>query len=214
MNGRLKSSGVIRGRVILRGGSGDGKSAYDLAVQEGFEGTLEDWLASLHVEDLDAELDGQGEAVEALENYVDELANTSATYRELPDGTPNRDKISSHTDVINSTKDKLVGFVEDLPNNPMFKPKLVPLVISPPTELGERRYIAGEGVYKNYDGFSSVVAESPSEELTITENTDGKINVLNVAKLTVNVPTYIKVSSEEELLSTEAPDGTIAIIEG
>lgn len=45
---------LIEGKVPseqLPQGVGGGLSAYDLAVQEGFSGTLEEWLASLQGED-------------------------------------------------------------------------------------------------------------------------------------------------------------------
>ena len=47
---------VSSGRKNLKGGVSqvfgvDGKSAYELAVEKGFEGTLEEWLESLHGKD-------------------------------------------------------------------------------------------------------------------------------------------------------------------
>lgn len=68
------------------------------------------------------------------------------------------------------------------------------------------------------DGLSKVTVNPipdeyiiPSGSLNITENKT--VDVTKYASVTVNVPTYITVASEEELNNTTAADGTIAIVD-
>lgn len=59
----------------------------------------------------------------------------------------------------------------------------------------------------------AVPSESPIlEEIEITENGEYTPSGDGFSKVVVNVPTYITVSSVEELNNTVAPDGTIAIV--
>jgi hypothetical protein len=60
VNGNVSELGLIKGRVsgmgTLKGGLGallarDGYTAYEIALQHGFEGTEEEWLSSLHGKD-------------------------------------------------------------------------------------------------------------------------------------------------------------------
>lgn len=56
LTGEVKARGVLNGTLRSSGGIGgsigttmlDGKSAYEIAVKNGFEGTEEEWLDSLH----------------------------------------------------------------------------------------------------------------------------------------------------------------------
>jgi len=50
----------------------EGKSAYDLAVERGFDGTLEEWLLSLHGKDgKDADVDGIQAQFDTVEERLD-----------------------------------------------------------------------------------------------------------------------------------------------
>ncbi len=187
MNGRIESRGVIHGKVQMPIVS-DGKSAYEIAVENGFIGTVDEWLASLHKEALDTELSAQGVAVASLEEYVDELGNTASTYTPKDSSTPNDERIEANTAVILATKTKLEQYVNDLPNNPMFQPELTELLIPAPTVPGTREYAAGSGVYADYDGFSRVTATAPADELVVTENNSEWRDIVRYGKLKVNVP--------------------------
>ena len=45
---------VGSGNITIQGGGQDGKSAYQLAVEQGYQGTLEEWLQSLNGVGLDS----------------------------------------------------------------------------------------------------------------------------------------------------------------
>ncbi len=74
----MSITGNVSGSKNLSGGVSqvlglDGKSAYELAVEEGFEGTLEEWLASLHGKDYILTEEDKAE----LQAYVDGIAEVA-----------------------------------------------------------------------------------------------------------------------------------------
>lgn len=59
--------------VKITGGGSDGKSAYEIAVEHGFEGTEEEWLESLKGEKGDPGPPGQDAEPQFTQNQVDSL---------------------------------------------------------------------------------------------------------------------------------------------
>lgn len=59
--------------VQMTGGGADGKSAYEIAVEHGFEGTEEEWLESLKGEKGDPGPPGQDAEPQFTQNQVDSL---------------------------------------------------------------------------------------------------------------------------------------------
>lgn len=84
LNGVIKHNTVIYGNVLPRGANG--ASAYEIAVEHGYEGTEDEWLESLHGQDavIDGTLTNPGEAADAAATGAGiRAAQHSADYARL-----------------------------------------------------------------------------------------------------------------------------------
>ena len=78
-NGRVVTASARNPLPVTSAGGGQaGASAYELAVQEGYEGSLSDWLESLNGEDGDNGAPSQSEWADLLDDFATLQADNAA----------------------------------------------------------------------------------------------------------------------------------------